>query len=460
MSNRVFKKMFYIGVMTLFAAAVIGLQGQAFAVEGSKKSTVSPKQVRKKGGTPGTAPDRSTPVDTSHIKSAAGDASPGQINAKSAVLLEVSTGSVLFEQNPDELIEPASFTKVLTLYLVFEALRRGNLQLHDEVWIGESAWRTGGSKMFVANGTRVPVEELLKGIAVVSGNDACVALAEHLYGSVDAFVAAMNQKAKDLGMTRSHFLNPHGLPAEGQVSTSRDMATLGAAYIRRFPDALRFHSMKEYTYNDITQYNRNHLLLKDPTVDGLKTGYVAAAGYHLAATANRDGMRLLAVVMGAATPRIREQEAMRLLNYGFRHFAMVKPFADNEPIAKVKVWKGTSDDVPIYASEAAVFVIPQTQKPSLRWEVNTVDEVTAPVVINQVLGDITFYVSNVPRRTISLVSQEDIGEAGWLKRLWHSVLRIHKIDWRWPLAIMAIVAALLSIGWLLVNRRSSFRRGR
>lgn len=175
-----------------------------------------------------------------------------------------------------------------------------------------------------------------------------MAAAEHLSGSVDAFVDAMNRKARELGMNNTHFLNPHGLPADGQVTTARDMALLDSSYLKRFPDALRFHSMREYTYNNITQYNRNRLLLKDSTVDGLKTGFVTASGYHLAATARRDGMRLLAVVMGASTPAIREREALKLLNFGFRYYSLVQPFPEGQPLATVKVWKGVKDEVGLF----------------------------------------------------------------------------------------------------------------
>ena len=177
----------------------------------------------------------------------AAEISPGRINARSAILMEVSTGTVLFEQNADEPIEPASFTKIASLYLIFEAIKQGRIHLNDEVLISETAWRTGGSKMFVGIGARVPLEELIKGIAVVSGNDACVAAAEYLSGSVDTFVDAMNRKAKELGMTRTRFLTPDGLPADGQITTARDMATLDMAYLKAFPEALSFHSMKEYS---------------------------------------------------------------------------------------------------------------------------------------------------------------------------------------------------------------------
>lgn len=363
------------------------------------------------------------------LKTGGSELSPGQVEAKSAVLVDVASGSILFEQNADELIEPASFTKVLTLYLVFDALKQGKISLNDEAWVSETAWRTGGSKMFVGVGTKVPVEELIKGIAVVSGNDACVVLAEHLHGSLDTFVEAMNRKARELGMSRSFFLNPHGLPADGQITTAREMAILDTAYLQRFPESLKYHSMREYTFNEITQYNRNRLLLKDSSVDGLKTGFVQAGGYHLAATAQRNGMRLLALVMGAEKPSIREREALKLLNYGFRNFTMVKPFPEGQPVKSVRVWKGVQDKLDLYPQQQATFTISQTQKPQLRWEVKSPEEITAPVQAGQLLGEVVFYVGDEAKRTVPLVSRDSVEVAGWFKRVWHTLLRVDRIDW-------------------------------
>jgi D-alanyl-D-alanine carboxypeptidase (penicillin-binding protein 5/6) len=436
----------------------LSLPGNGIGAEpgAGKKTAVKPGRGKAKAEKP--SADKAA-ADKAQGKGAS-DSSPGEINAKAAILLEVSTGTVLFEQNADELIEPASFTKVLSLFLIFEALQRGNIHIQDEVFISDLAWRTKGSKMFVGVNTRVPLEELLKGIAVVSGNDACVAAAEHLSGSVEAFVDSMNRKAKQLGMDHSHFLNPHGLPAEGQITTARDMATLGAAYIRHFPEALRFHSMREYTYNNITQYNRNHLLNKDPSVDGLKTGFVDAAGYHLAATAQREGMRLLAVVMGAAYPRIREREAMKLLNFGFRYYAMVQPFPEGQPVTTIQIWKGEKDEIGLYPAEMAAFVIPRTQKNLLRWEVHTANDVTAPIQINQPLGEVVFYVSDQAKRNVGLVSQEEVNLAGWFKRTWQTLLQIHKLDWRWFAGITGGIAMVLLIFFLISSRRQVFKRSR
>ncbi len=240
------------------------------------------------------------------------------VNARSAILLDMESGSVLFEQNADYLIAPASITKILTLYLIFEAIKQGQVRLSDKVEVSRRAAATGGSRMGLKAGTYVPLEEIVKGIAVVSGNDACVAAAEHVSGSVERFVKRMNVKARELGMTRSQFMTPNGLPAPGQVTTARDIARLSVAYLRKFPESLLIHSMQSYTYGTHSHHNANRLLGKCPGVDGLKTGFVCASGYNISATAKRSGTRVLAVVMGARNPWIRCSEAERLIETGFR----------------------------------------------------------------------------------------------------------------------------------------------
>ncbi len=241
-----------------------------------------------------------------------------RINARSAILIDMESGCVLFEQNADYPIPPASITKVLTLYLVFEAIKEGQVHLWDQVEISSRAASTGGSRMGLRAGTRVPLEELIKGMAVVSGNDACVAAAEHIGGNVERFVKRMNAKARDLGMSNSRFMTPNGLPAPGQLTTARDIAKLSTVYLRRFPESLTIHSMQQYSYGKNTHHNANRLLGKCPGVDGLKTGFVCASGYNISATAKRSGTRVLAVVMGARTPWIRLAETEKLIEAGFR----------------------------------------------------------------------------------------------------------------------------------------------
>lgn len=237
---------------------------------------------------------------------------------RSSILMDATTGRILYASNADAPLPPASITKVLSLYIADEAIRDGKASPSDLVKISRRAGRTGGSKMFIEAGSEIPLDELLKGMAVVSANDASVAVAEYIGGNVEGFVARMNRKARDLGMTRSFFKNPNGLPAKGQVTTARDMLTLAFDYLRQFPESLDLHSQQYYTYRDITQRNRNSLLRHYPDADGLKTGWVVKGGYHIVATAKRGNTRLIAVVMGARTPAIRAKEAERLLDAGFR----------------------------------------------------------------------------------------------------------------------------------------------
>jgi len=422
-------------------------------IEGVAKKTKTQSDDEKKTGAQ-RSDTRSGNEEATKRAATAEGLSPGRINARSAILVEVSTGTVLFEQNADEPIEPASFTKIASLYLIFEALQQGRIHMNDEVLISQEAWRTGGSKMFVGIGTHIPLEEVIKGIAVVSGNDSCVAAAEHLSGSVDTFVDAMNSKAKELGMTQTRFLTPNGLPADGQITTARDMATLDTAYLRAFPQSLVYHSMKEYVYNNIHQYNRNHLLLKDATIDGLKTGYIAASGYHLSATSKRDGMRLIAIVMGAQSSPIREREALKLLNYGFRQFTMVQPFKEDQPVAKARVWKGQKDEIDIYPGENASFLIQQSQKNLLKWEIHAPSDVTAPIKSNQQMGEMVFVVSGQAKQTVGLVSREDIALGGWFKRSWQTVASVRTIDWRWLSAALGAIAVVAILVILLTGRKS------
>jgi D-alanyl-D-alanine carboxypeptidase len=255
------------------------------------------------------------------------------VNARGVIVINVASGKVLYEQNADAAVPPASITKILTLYLVHEAIREGRVHLWDRVSISSKAANTGGSKMFIQAQTEVTLEELIKGMAVDSGNDACVAAAEHLAGNVADFVFRMNRKAQELGMTHSHFENTNGLPARGQVTTARDMARLSLAYLQRFPEALRIHSMQHFTYNGVTQHNRNRLLGKCPGVDGIKTGWVAASGYNLVATAKRGDTRLLTVVLGAPNPGARAKETTRLIEVGYQKLALGSPVIEVADLA-------------------------------------------------------------------------------------------------------------------------------
>ena len=241
-----------------------------------------------------------------------------RVEAKSAILMNMNTGQILFAQNPDRQIPPASLTKVLSLYLAHEAIRDGKTTPEANITISRRAGRTGGSKMFIRQGQHVPLTELMKGMAIVSGNDASVAVAEHIGGNVNSFVKQMNQKARELGMNSSRFKNPNGLPAKGQFTTARDILALSSAYLRDFSDSLEMHSIIDYKYGSRTMHNHNHLIERVENVDGLKTGFIRAAGFHIIATAKRDDTRMIAIVMGARSRSIRDRETARLLEEGFR----------------------------------------------------------------------------------------------------------------------------------------------
>ncbi|MBA4396074.1 MAG: D-alanyl-D-alanine carboxypeptidase [Syntrophus sp. (in: bacteria)] len=242
---------------------------------------------------------------------------PGE-KYRSAMVMDVDTGQILYMENADRPVPPASVAKVLSLYLVYEALGEGRVHLQDKISVSKKAWRTKGSRMFLEPGSEVTLGELIKGVCVVSANDASVALAEHIAGDTDKFVGRMNATARQLGMIHSRFRNPHGLPAKGQMTTARDIAILSRHYLRRFPQSLQLHSTHSYTYHNITQHNSNLLLKRYPGTDGIKTGFVNASGYNIAATALQGNTRLIAVVLGSRTPGIRLRETVRLLDEGFR----------------------------------------------------------------------------------------------------------------------------------------------
>jgi D-alanyl-D-alanine carboxypeptidase (penicillin-binding protein 5/6) len=344
-----------------------------------------------------------------------------RIHAKSAVLMDGMTGQVLLAHNPHLQLQPASFAKLMTLYVIFDALKHRKIHLEDDVWVSKKAWKTGGSKMFIEVHSNVSVEDLLKGIAVVSGNDASIAMAEHLYGDADTFTRVMNKYAQRLGMQHSQFGNPHGYPGPAQKTTAYDTALLARNYTALFPEALRFHAMQSYTYRDIQQPNRNGLLKRDPAIDGLKTGWVEKAGYHLVATANRDGHRLIAVVMGAASAAAREQEALKLLNYGHRNFQLVSFAHAGEVVTHLPVWKGRRDTVPIMMPQSSPMVLPRERARQVRQVQVLPKDIVAPVEKNQVLGKLLITIGAANIRAIPLVAGQAVGKAGFPKVLVHHI---------------------------------------
>jgi len=312
---------------------------------------------------------------------------PPTLAARSWLLLEMGSGQVLTAEKPDERIEPASLTKLMTAYLTFAALRQKTITLDTPVTVSQRAWKTGGSKMFIQVETQVRVEDLIKGMIVQSGNDACVALAEAIAGSEESFAQMMNREAKQLGMTSSNFTNSTGLPDPQLYTTARDLAALASALIRDFPEEYRkYYSMKEFRYNNITQPNRNRLLWIDSTVDGVKTGHTDAAGYCLISSSLRDKRRLLSVVLGAKSSSMRASESLKLLNWGFQSYDAVTLQAKEQPVATLRVWKGEQPSVKAgFTSDLAV-AVPRGYADKVKSEFTPQPRIVAPVQAGQPLG--------------------------------------------------------------------------
>jgi D-alanyl-D-alanine carboxypeptidase (penicillin-binding protein 5/6) len=332
---------------------------------------------------------------------------PPVIGAKSYLLIDATTGAELAAHDPDLGLAPASLTKLMTTYVVFKALQQGQLQLSDEVTISEKAWRMPGSRMFVEVGKRVPVEALLLGMIVQSGNDASVALAEHIAGTEDVFAQMMNQYAAKLGMTSSHFLNATGLPAEGHITTARDLAILARALIREFPEHYAWHAIKEFTYNDITQTNRNSLLWRDDTVDGLKTGHTDEAGYCLVASAQRDGMRLISVVLGTSSTKSRTDGSQALLNYGYRFYETRLLFKAGEEVTTARVWKSAAESSRLGVLEDLYITVRRGTYDQLESKLEIPAIVEAPVAAGQPLAQLRISLGGTEVLKTALSALED-----------------------------------------------------
>ncbi len=341
--------------------------------------------------------------------------SPFKASSVSALLMNANTGQILYSQNPHLRIQPASLAKLMTLFLIFDALKQGTIQLNTEVLISKKAAQAGGSKMYLREGNQVPLVELIKGIAVVSGNDACLAAAEWLYGGERAFIDKMNQKLKRLKIENSKFQTVDGWPAPDQYTTAYDMAMLAQAYIREHPEALQYHSLKEFSHENHTLHNRNGLILQDPSVDGLKTGHVEEAGYHLLATAKRGKQRFIAVVMGAEKIAIREKEAMQLLNFGFSNFLTVTLFYKDQILLHLPVSKGVKDRVGLAPQVDGVLTIPVSQKGNVSFKIKSPDQQEAPIQLDQELGDAVISDQKNILKTVPLFATEQIQRAGFIK---------------------------------------------
>jgi D-alanyl-D-alanine carboxypeptidase (penicillin-binding protein 5/6) len=339
--------------------------------------------------------------------------SPPPIDAKAFYLVDATSGTVLAESAPAEQLDPASLTKLMTAYLGFEALVRNEVTLEDRVLVSEKAWRESGSRMFIEVGTEVAIGDLLRGLIIQSGNDAAIALAEHLAGSEEAFVERMNATAKRLGMTGTHYRNPNGLPASGHVSTVQDTAVLARALIDEYPQYYSLYSEREYTYNDITQHNRNALLWRDDSVDGLKTGYTRAAGYCLVSSAERDGMRLISVIFGSSTPDARTDSSMALLDFGFATYETHKLYSRGEAVAQARVFKGNLDLLPVGPAEDVYVTVPRGEYANLAVAAAVTAELVAPLDQAAAVAELEISLAGKPLKRLPLVALEPVRE-GWL----------------------------------------------
>jgi D-alanyl-D-alanine carboxypeptidase (penicillin-binding protein 5/6) len=344
------------------------------------------------------------------------------IAASSYILLDAKTGYVIVEENADEALPPASLTKIMTAYIAAEEIQLGNLAWDDMVHISEKAWRMEGSKMFVGVDTQVSVEDLMRGIIIQSGNDASVAIAEHIAGSEEAFADMMNQYAEVLGMNESFFMNASGLDTDVYYNrmSARDLATLARATVVNHPDHYAMYAEREFTYNGITQPNRNTLLFRDRNVDGMKTGWTDAAGYCLVASAERDGMRLISVVMGTASEDARAVETQKLLTYGFRYYETHKLYDANQLVSNAKVWSGEQNSVDLGITEEVYITIPRGQAEEMSASLELEEVISAPLEQGQVMGTINVVLEDDLLYQGEVIALQSVERAGLVKRF---------IDW-------------------------------
>ncbi|MDX5433699.1 MAG: D-alanyl-D-alanine carboxypeptidase [Halomonas sp.] len=348
---------------------------------------------------------------------------PPQIAAKSWILMDADSGRVLVEHNADERLPPASLTKLMTAYLVERELNRGNINLDDRVRISENAWRTGGSKMFIEVNTDVSIRDLLHGIIIASGNDASVAVAEHLAGGEAPFADMMNQHASRLGMHNTNYANATGLPHPEQYSSARDMAILSQYIINDYPEHYAVYSEKYFTYNDIRQPNRNRLLWRDPTVDGLKTGWTTEAGYGLVASAKRDDMRLISVVMGTSSEEARAQETQKLLSYGFRYYETLKLYDQGAVLNTPRIWGGEKNELRVGVDRDVAMTLPRARNQELSARLDIRQDLTAPISLGDRVGTLEVRLGDEIVGEQPLVALESIEEGGLFKRLFDQVRR-------------------------------------
>ena len=353
--------------------------------------------------------------------------SPPQVAAKAYILVDANSGAVLAEHNADMPLPPASLTKMMTSYILASEIAAGRVSNSDMVPVSRNAWSqnplfVGSSLMWIEPGKEVAVADLQRGIVISSGNDACVAVAEHLAGTEGAFAEMMNANAEALGMVDTYFVNSHGLPHPDHITTARDLATLATAIILDHPEHYAIYKEREFTYNDIRQYNRNTLMAEDSTVDGLKTGYTEEAGYGLVASAERRGMRLVSVVLGTKSKNARKNETRGLLNYGFRFYETVTQFEGGQELEKPRIWKGQQDYVPVGLLEDALLTLPRGKKKLLDTEIEIAGTLEAPLAVGDQVGSLQLTLDGETVFRAPVVALEAVEKGGFFARLRDMIL--------------------------------------
>ncbi len=355
---------------------------------------------------------------------------PPSLDNTAYVLMDYKTGEILAEKNANKPLPPASLTKMMTSYIIEEHLEKGDLKEDDQVLMSENAWCHGSSRqscMFVPVNTTASAIDMLRGIIIQSGNDASIAMAEHLAGSEAAFSELMNNKAKELGMKNSHFVNATGMPARGHFSSAMDLAILARAIIGNGSKYYDIYSEKEFTYNKITQANRNSLLMTDPSVDGLKTGHTNAAGYCLVASSERNGMRLISVIMGTKSMKARTKQSRELLNWGFGHFKTITKAPKGQFVSKIPVWFGTEDEVEVATGDALQILTTKTQQTDkIKTVMKLNDNVEAPINKGQSLGKLQAVMDGQVVASVDVVATHNVEEAGMVSKVWQHIVRWFK----------------------------------
>ena len=360
----------------------------------------------------------------SYVQASVPVPAPPQVSAKNYLLIDFDSGQILAEKNADAQIEPASITKLMTSYVVYNEIETGRLSLDEQVLISEKAWRMGGSRMYLEVGSKVSVELLLKGLIIQSGNDASVALAEHIAGGEDAFVGLMNQYARTLGMTATYYKNSTGWPDAEHLTSARDIATLAGAFIREFPEHYKGYAEKVFTYNNIKQYNRNKLLWRDKSVDGLKTGHTESAGYCLVASAKRAEMRLISVVLGTDSEKARASVSQSLLNYGFRFYETHKLYAAGDTLNQSRVWQGDREQVALGLAEDLHVTIPRGSYKNMDALMNVDANITAPFKKGSQLGEVRIMLNKEELSSVPLVALQRVEKGNFIQMTKDYILKL------------------------------------